>query len=73
MSRVILEEQILTDIANAIREKNGEINQRYFPGEMAWAIERIDTSGGDTPGGDTPGGDISDIIFFADGVLYLGV
>lgn len=46
MSNVLIEEQHLKDIADAIRGKNGS-NQAYYPSEMAQAI--IDIPGGGTP------------------------
>ena len=43
MSKVLVSEENLTNIANAIREKNGETTT-YKPGDMATAIQEI--SGG---------------------------
>ena len=45
MSKVLVSEENLTNIANAIREKNGETTT-YKPGDMATAIQNI-SSGGD--------------------------
>ena len=45
MSRVLISEESLTNIANAIRAKNGE-STTYKPGEMASAIEAIESGGG---------------------------
>lgn len=45
MGKVLVDEQYLDDIANAIRLKNGEYNQ-YYPSEMASAIMRITASEG---------------------------
>lgn len=42
MAKGLIEEQTLTDIANAIRSKNGASTQ-YKPSEMAGAIENIPT------------------------------
>lgn len=62
MPNVILDEQILTDIADAIRAMNGSTTT-YKPSEMAQAILDIviDSGGGGgdiepepDPGGDTP-------------------
>lgn len=47
MGKVLIEEENLTNIANAIREKNGETTT-YKPGDMASAIQNI-SSGGATP------------------------
>ena len=44
MSKVYLEDSNLTNIANAIRSKNGETTT-YKPSEMATAIENIPSSG----------------------------
>ena len=44
MAKVIITEQYLEDIADAIRAKNGS-QDTYYPSEMAGAIEAIDTSG----------------------------
>lgn len=41
MSKVILNEQYLKDIANAIRTRRGG-TRTYYPGEMAWAIRHLD-------------------------------
>ena len=46
MSKVLVSEENLTNIANAIREKNGETTT-YKPGDMATAIQNI-SSGGDS-------------------------
>lgn len=40
MSKVLVSEENLTNIANAIREKNGETTT-YKPNEMAGAIQNI--------------------------------
>lgn len=45
MSKVILEDSTMTNIANAIRSKNGETGQ-YLPSEMPAKIEAIQTGGG---------------------------
>lgn len=45
MAKVLITESYLTDIANAIRSKNGSTTQ-YKPSEMASAILAITTSGG---------------------------
>lgn len=42
MSQVLVTEQYLDDIADAIRDKNGTQTQ-YTPGQMAAAIEAIET------------------------------
>lgn len=47
MSKVLVNEENLTNIANAIREKNGTTTT-YKPGDMATAIQTI-SSGGATP------------------------
>lgn len=47
MSIVTIEDTNLTNIANAIRSKNGT-SDTYKPSEMASAIELIETSGGGT-------------------------
>lgn len=44
MSKVVVTEQYLTDIADAIREKNGSENT-YTPGQMAYAIETLPAGG----------------------------
>lgn len=44
MSKVLVSEENLTNIANAIREKNGETTT-YKPGDMASAIQNISSSG----------------------------
>ena len=44
MAKVIITEQYLEDIADAIRAKNG-LQDTYYPFEMADAISAIDTSG----------------------------
>ena len=46
MAKVITDSQHYTDIANAIREKNGESTQ-YKPSEMATAIQAIESGGAD--------------------------
>jgi len=51
--KVILNEQYLKDIANAIRTRRGGTRQ-YYPGEMAWAIRHLDVKDGDTPVDPTP-------------------
>lgn len=53
MSKVILNEQYLKDIADAIRTRRGGTRQ-YYPGEMAWAIRHLDVKDGDTPIDPTP-------------------
>lgn len=45
MANVLVNEQSLTDIAAAIRAKNGE-ETTYKPGEMAAAISNLPTGGG---------------------------
>lgn len=45
MSKVLVTEDYLADIADAIREKLG-VQTQYKPGEMAAAIESIPTSSG---------------------------
>ena len=45
MANVLVNEQSLSDIAAAIREKNGE-EATYKPGEMAAAINNLPTGGG---------------------------
>lgn len=45
MANVLVNEQSLTDIATAIRAKNGE-ETTYKPGEMAAAISNLPTGGG---------------------------
>lgn len=45
MANVLVNEQSLSDIAAAIREKNGE-ETTYKPGEMAAAISNLPTGGG---------------------------
>lgn len=44
MARVLVNEENLTNIANAIREKNGETTT-YKPSEMAISIQNIPTGG----------------------------
>lgn len=44
MTRVLVEEQTIKDIANAIRTKNG-LTDTYKPSEMATAIEGIESGG----------------------------
>lgn len=48
MSKVLVNESSLTDIANAIRAKNGT-ETTYKPSEMAAAIEAIPTGSGGNP------------------------
>lgn len=48
MSKVLVSEENLTNIANAIREKNGETTT-YKPGDMATAIQNISSGGGGDP------------------------
>lgn len=48
MSKVLTDNKHYTDIANAIREKNG-LTTTYKPAEMANAIAAIETGGGDLP------------------------
>lgn len=48
MAKVLVNEENLTNIANAIREKNGKITT-YKPGDMASAISSIETGGGSVP------------------------
>lgn len=50
MSKVLVTESYLEDIADAIRSKNGS-SDTYTPGQMAGAIEDIPTGGGITPTG----------------------
>lgn len=50
MAKVLVSESNLTNIANAIREKNGSSNT-YTPAQMATAISNIPTGGGITPTG----------------------
>ena len=45
MGRVMTDSQHYTNIANAIREKNGSSNT-YLPSQMAGAIRALDASGG---------------------------
>ena len=45
MPKVLVNDENLTNIANAIREKNGETTT-YKPSEMASAIQNIETGGG---------------------------
>lgn len=45
MAKVLVNEENLTNIANAIREKNGETTT-YKPGDMATAIQSISSGGG---------------------------
>ena len=47
MAKVLVTDTHLTDIANAIRDKNGT-EDTYKPSEMASAIESIETGGADT-------------------------
>ena len=47
MSKVLVSDKYLTDIANAIRNKNGQ-NVQYKPSEMANEILSIDTTSDDT-------------------------
>lgn len=47
MAKVLVTDTHLTDIANAIREKNGT-SETYKPSEMANAIESIEAGGGTT-------------------------
>lgn len=49
MSNVIVNDENLTNIANAIREKNGETTT-YLPSEMASAIQNISSGGNVTTG-----------------------
>ena len=46
MANVIINDTHLTNIANAIRDKNGS-SDTYKPSEMANAIESIETGGGE--------------------------
>lgn len=48
MSKVLTDNKHYTDIAAAIREKNGT-DDKYKPAEMADAIAAIETGGGDLP------------------------
>ena len=48
MANVIINDTNLTNIANAIRGKNGETTT-YKPSEMAAAITAIPSGGGDLP------------------------
>lgn len=50
MAKVLVSESNLTNIANAIRTKNGSSNT-YTPAQMATAISNIPTGGGITPTG----------------------
>lgn len=45
MANVLVEEQYLQDIANAIRGKNG-LTDTYTPAQMSTAISNISGSGG---------------------------
>ena len=66
MANVVIDDTHLSDIAAAIREKNG-LTDTYKPSEMAAAIQAITTSSGDP---DTPGDDpIVSTIDFDD---YIG-
>ena len=47
MATVTIDDKNLNDIANAIRNKN-ETTTRYKPGEMATAINQINTDGDTT-------------------------
>ena len=54
MAKVLVTDTHLTDIANAIRDKNGSTDT-YKPSEMANAISNIETGGGGiTPSGELP-------------------
>ena len=44
MSNVLIESQVMTDIASAIREKNGTENT-YLPSEMPQAVKDIEDTG----------------------------
>ena len=46
MSNVLVNEEYLSGIANAIRAKNGS-SDTYTPGQMAAAINDIETGGSD--------------------------
>ena len=46
MSKVLVSEGYLSDIADSIRAKNGS-QDTYTPGEMSTAIDEIETGGGD--------------------------
>ena len=48
MSKIILEDSTMTNIADAIRSKNGETGQ-YLPSEMPAKIEAIQTGGSGIP------------------------
>ena len=48
MPKVLVNDENLTNIANAIREKNGETTT-YKPGDMATAIQNISSGGGGDP------------------------
>lgn len=50
MTEYIIQDNILEDIADAIREKNNS-QTTYYPSEMATAIQQIDTSGYPEPTG----------------------
>lgn len=66
MANVVIDDTHLSDIAAAIREKNG-LTDTYKPSEMAAAIQAITVSSGDP---DTPGsGTIDSTIDFDD---YIG-
>ncbi len=44
MSDYIIQDSILSGIANAIREKNGNSLDTYYPSEMAAAIQNLPTT-----------------------------
>ena len=62
MANVIINDTHLTNIADAIRAKNGSANA-YKPSQMAAAIKAINTSGsgGGESGGGTSGGDSGNV------------
>ena len=59
MSKVMITEQYLEDIANAIRNKSGGGNA-YKPSDMAAAIMNIPAGGGSIPGIEEP---LNDVVF----------
>ena len=66
MANVVIDDTHLSDIAAAIREKNG-LTDTYKPSEMAAAIQAITTSSGDS--GESGSGTIESTIDFDD---YIG-
>lgn len=67
MAKVLITESYLTDIANAIRSKNGSTTQ-YKPSEMASAILAITTSGGGSGSGGSGSGSSGDVTYTDTGV-----